>query len=380
LNITITFYIIERMARLIIIEGSLFGAEFKLGETAIIGRDKANAVFIDDSRASREHSKITKEPDGFYISDMGSSNGTKVNEEKISIRKLKQGDIITVGRTSFRFEEHEPVKKTPLHENKEIVTKEAPRSNKVLTVIIYIILLVGLTLAAKYAGEIVFDKMAKAYQKEVHMKIKWLGHSSFAITDKNGKVIITDPYSPGSVGYPKITVAADIVTVSHTHADHNGAKFLPGAPVVIDKEEGYSGDGVKIQGFPALHDKSGGKERGKDIIFVYEIDGVRIAHLGDLGHILSREQIDKLGKVDILMIPVGGYFTIDAKEATEVMNQIKPKITIPMHYKTDVVDYPIAMVDVFLKGKQNVKRFSSSEVAVEKLPDKPEIWILQYTK
>jgi len=385
------------MARLIITEGSLLGAEYKLEGTAVIGRDKANAIFIDDSRASREHSKITKEPDGFYITDLESSNGTKVNSEKITIRKLSHGDTITVGRTSFRFEEHEPikkeqVKKDPAPEKKKITTKKIPLLYKIILVFIYILFLGGLTWAAKYTGERVFDKMVKAYQnpinktnssintKDNYMKIKWLGHSAFAITDKNGKVIITDPYSPGSVNYSKINMTADIVTVSHQHADHNGAKFLPGKPVVIDKEDGFMNDWIKIKGVASLHDKTGGKDRGKNIIFVYEINGFRIAHLGDLGHLLSKEQADKLGQIDILLVPVGGYYTIDAKDATEVMNQIKPKITVPMHYKTDAVNFPISPVAVFLNDKQDVKMLPSSEAVIENLPDKQEIWVLPYPK
>jgi L-ascorbate metabolism protein UlaG (beta-lactamase superfamily) len=214
------------------------------------------------------------------------------------------------------------------------------------------------------------------------MKIKWLGHSAFAIASKSGDIIITDPYTTSVVGYPKITVEADIVTVSHQHGDHNDTKSLPGKPQVIDKEGEYDVSGIKIKGIPCFHDESGGKERGRDIIFVYEIDGICIAHLGDLGHVLSKDQLDKMGRIDILLIPVGGYYTIDPKQATEVVNQILPKVVIPMHYKTEVVNMPIVPVDEFVKDKKNVKKINASEMAIEKetLPDQPGIWVLEYTK
>jgi len=214
------------------------------------------------------------------------------------------------------------------------------------------------------------------------MKIKWLGHAAFAITSKSGDAIITDPYTAGTVGYRVINAKADIVTVSHQHDDHNDTKSLPGKPQVIDKEGEYEVSGIKIKGIPCFHDESGGKERGGNIIFVYEIDGIRIAHLGDLGHALSKEQLDKMGRIDILLIPVGGYFTIDPVMATEVANQISPKVIIPMHYKTEVVNYPIVSVDAFTKDKKNVKKINASEMAIEKdtLPVQPEIWVLEYTK
>lgn len=221
---------------------------------------------------------------------------------------------------------------------------------------------------------------------ETNMKIQYLGHAAFAITTKSGKVIITDPYESGgfdgAVGYKKITVKPDIVTVSHPHADHNDVKSLAGKPQVIDKPGDYDIGEVKIKGISVYHDTAGGKERGKNLIFIYEADGLRLAHLGDLGHKLTPEQLRQLGRIDIVMIPVGGYFTIEAETATEVINQIKPSVTVPMHYKTEVLNFPIASVDVFLRDKKNVKRFNSSEVTVDKgsLPAEPEVWVLPYTK
>ena len=241
------------------------------------------------------------------------------------------------------------------------------------------------------------------------MKIKWFGHSAFGLTSESGQVVLTDPYEPGgyngAVGYKPISITPDIVTVSHSHADHNYIKALPGStnpdgfserdpegtaysepgtgkPTIIDKKGNYEIAGIKITGIPVYHDTKQGQERGNNIIFVYEIDGLRIAHCGDLGHLLSDKDIAALGRIDIILIPVGGYFTIDAAQATEVMQKIKPKIVIPMHYKTEVLDFPIAKVDEFLKGKKNVKRASASEVSVtrETLPSETEVWILPYAK
>ncbi|MDI6732862.1 MAG: MBL fold metallo-hydrolase [Planctomycetota bacterium] len=221
------------------------------------------------------------------------------------------------------------------------------------------------------------------------MKIKWFGHSAFAITSESGKTLVSDPYEPGAyngaVGYPPITIKPDIVTISHSHADHNYTKTLSGSPKIITRTGSYEVAGIKITGIPVYHDTKQGRERGDNIIFVYEIDGLRIAHLGDLGHTLSKSQLDALGKIDILLLPVGGYFTIDAAQSTQIWENIKPQITIPMHYKTEVLDLPIANVDEFLTGKKGVKDLTSaggSEVSITRdtLPSDIEIWVLPYIR
>ena len=216
------------------------------------------------------------------------------------------------------------------------------------------------------------------------MQIKWLGHAAFAIITDKGKTILTDPYEAGSydgaVGYPKISVQADLVTVSHQHADHNDTKSLFGNPKIIDKEGKYDIDDIKITGVSCFHDQSEGKERGGNIIFIYEIDGFRLAHLGDMGHMPTQEQFNKIGEIDILLIPIGGHFTIDSKEATQIVANIIPKVTIPMHYKTEVLGFPIAPVDDFIKDKSNVKRIEEVEIFLTKddLPSESEIWVLPY--
>jgi L-ascorbate metabolism protein UlaG (beta-lactamase superfamily) len=216
------------------------------------------------------------------------------------------------------------------------------------------------------------------------MKIKWYGHSAFLITSDQGVKIITDPYESGAYGgqlaYGKIKDQADIALTSHDHADHNDTKSLPGSPQIVRESGTKSLKGVSFKGITTYHDSSKGKERGANTIFAFSVDGIKVCHLGDLGHGLSQKEITEIGPVDILLIPVGGYFTIDSKEATQVGELIKPKVLIPMHYKTEKCGFPIAPVDDFLKGKANIKRPKTSEVAFDQasLPSKTEIVVLEH--
>jgi L-ascorbate metabolism protein UlaG (beta-lactamase superfamily) len=137
---------------------------------------------------------------------------------------------------------------------------------------------------------------------------------------------------------------------------------------------------IEFKGIPTYHDASQGKERGESTIFCFTIDSVRLCHLGDLGHPLSSKEIFEIGEVDVLMIPVGGFYTIDAKVATEVMNSLKPRLVIPMHFKTEKCGFPITPVDDFMTGKTNVKKLQSSEIELTKdtLPASTEIQVLKF--
>lgn len=210
------------------------------------------------------------------------------------------------------------------------------------------------------------------------MKIKWLGHASFLITSDNGVKIITDPYTPGGpLSYGEITEPADIVTVSHDHSDHNNADAVPGKPEIV--RDATRVKGIDFKAVPAHHDEDMGKKRGTDTMLCFEVDGIRVCHLGDLGHVLSDSQASELGKVDVLLIPVGGYYTIDGAAASCVAEQLKPRVIIPMHFKTSKCDYPISGVDDFLKDKKNVKKLASSEVELNMaaLPATTEIIVLK---
>lgn len=209
------------------------------------------------------------------------------------------------------------------------------------------------------------------------MKIKWLGHASFVITSDTGTKIITDPYETGGdLSYGQIKESADIVTVSHDHADHNNVAAVQGNPKVVRGAANIKG--IEFKGIPTYHDETGGRQRGRNTILCFELDGMRLCHLGDLGHQLSDSQVAELGTVDILLIPVGGFYTIGAKVATQVCDRLKPKVIIPMHYKTDKCTYPITGVEEFLKGKKVVRKLNTSQVEFKpgELPATTQIVVL----
>jgi len=210
------------------------------------------------------------------------------------------------------------------------------------------------------------------------MKIKWLGHATFVITSDMGTKIITDPYTTGDkISYGEIKESADIVTMSHDHFDHNNVAAVGGNPEVVKETTDIKE--IKFRGIPTYHDEAQGKERGSNTIFCFDVDGIKVCHLGDLGHPLSDKQAAELGTVDILLIPVGGFYTIDAKVATETCDQLKPRVIVPMHYKTDKCGLPIAGVDEFLQGKEGVSRLDASEVEFKQgeLPITTQIIVLK---
>lgn len=214
------------------------------------------------------------------------------------------------------------------------------------------------------------------------MKIKWLAHASFLMTSEEGKKIITDPYKVGgAINYAPINESADVVTISHDHTDHNNARAVKGNPTIIKDAGITKAKGIEFRGIPSYHDTAQGSQRGENIIFCFTLDGIKICHLGDLGHLLSNEQIAEIGSVDILLIPVGGYFTIDAEQATTVAKSLKARIVIPMHYKTPKCDYPLSRIEEFLKDKRNVRKLNSTEAEYKKeqIPEEVEIVVLQHS-
>jgi L-ascorbate metabolism protein UlaG (beta-lactamase superfamily) len=212
------------------------------------------------------------------------------------------------------------------------------------------------------------------------MKVKWLGHSCFLVTSKSGVRIITDPYVVGGyINYSPIEETADIVVVSHGHDDHSNVSAVQGKPEVVRGNGIRTAKGIQFRGIATYHDASQGAQRGPNTVFCFTVDDMKLCHLGDLGHVLSLGQVNETGTVDILFIPVGGFYTIDASIASGICDQLKPKVVIPMHFKTPKCAYPIAGVDDFLKGKKNVRRVGDSEVEFEreKLPAATEIVLLQ---
>jgi L-ascorbate metabolism protein UlaG (beta-lactamase superfamily) len=215
------------------------------------------------------------------------------------------------------------------------------------------------------------------------MEITYLGHASFRIKGKT-TTVVTDPYAPDFIGlkFPK-HVTADIVTVSHDHADHNAVGQIEGTPYVVHGPGEYEIKGVGIMGIPSYHDTEQGAKRGKNTIYRIEIDGLSIVHLGDLGHTLSAAEVDNLDGVDILMIPVGGFYTIDAAAAVSVINEIEPSIVLPMHYGradlSEKIKSNLATRETFLKeiGKEDVVPQPKLMITKDKLPEQMQVVILE---
>jgi len=212
------------------------------------------------------------------------------------------------------------------------------------------------------------------------MTIEYLGHASFLLTTDAGTRIVTDPFDPKSYGdslrYRAFGEPADIVTVSHDHGDHNAVNVVSGSPIVIKGNGKFMANEVEFAGVATYHDSAHGAERGGNTVFIISVDGLAIAHLGDLGHILTADQAAEIGRVDVALVPVGGYYTIDAAQAWEVVAQIDARVVIPMHYRNEECDFPIAGVDEFIKGRPNVMRegVSSFEISTKNLPE--ERWVV----
>ena len=167
------------------------------------------------------------------------------------------------------------------------------------------------------------------------MEIKYLGHSSFLIKTKTAK-IVTDPFDPGMVGIKFPKTEANIVTISHNHKDHNQFKNVSGIngvdPLTIDMPGEFEKLGVRIFGFQSFHDKTQGSERGENILYKFESEGISVLHCGDLGVIPEESFLETIGEIDILLVPVGGIYTIDSEEAFQLVKKVEPAIVIPMHY------------------------------------------------
>ncbi len=220
------------------------------------------------------------------------------------------------------------------------------------------------------------------------LTLRWFGHAFFVVTSTDGVRVAMDPF--GDIGYPVPEVAADLVTLSHEHGDHSAADRLAGSPAILRGLEpggtdwnsiSYDLRDVRITALPAYHDNVEGQDLGLNSIFIVETDGLRVAHLSDIGHTLSVATLEAMGPIDILLVPVGGRFSIDGSQAREIMASLQPRITVPIHYKTPVTaDWPIEDESAFLAGLENVKRLDSLAVSVtsETLPARPEVWVMRY--
>jgi len=214
------------------------------------------------------------------------------------------------------------------------------------------------------------------------MIISYLGHSCFKIKGKEASVL-TDPFSP-SVGFKMPRVSADIVLVSHSHEDHNFVQQVEGNPFVISEPGEYEVKGVEILGIDTFHDSVGGKERGRNIVYHFKCDGISLVHLGDLGCKLTPNQVEDLNGVDILFVPVGGFYTIDLPLVHQIISQLEPKIVIPMHFKTEKHNPEIFgklnSLDVFLKemGEEDIRPEKKLKIKSRtQLPEERKIVVLE---
>ncbi|MBI4226602.1 MBL fold metallo-hydrolase [Candidatus Roizmanbacteria bacterium] len=216
------------------------------------------------------------------------------------------------------------------------------------------------------------------------MDIKYLGHSSFFIRSKEAK-LVTDPFDPQMVGLKFPKVEADIVTVSHHHADHDRANLVGGNPLVIDLPGEYERKGLRVFGYQTYHDKKMGAERGENTVYKIEGDGISVLHCGDLGLVLEDSFIDQLGEVDVLLVPVGGFYTIDSTEAVELVKKIEPSIIVPMHYNEPKLNQQVfgklLPINEFLGkiGAGNVAPIPKLTVKKEELQEEMKVVVMEIT-
>ncbi len=210
------------------------------------------------------------------------------------------------------------------------------------------------------------------------MDITWLGHSCFRIRGSQA-VIITDPYPP-DLGYSLGKPTARIVTVSHQHSGHSYVQGVGGEPRLVTSPGEYEIGGVLIMGIATFHDREKGKKRGKNTVYLIEADEISVCHLGDLGHVLTAEQVEELDNVDVLLLPVGGVSTINASMAVEVVRQLEPRVVIPMHYKTEALTRELEPVERFLKemGVEQVDSRPRLSLGKTSLPASTQVFLLKY--
>lgn len=211
------------------------------------------------------------------------------------------------------------------------------------------------------------------------MDIYWYGQACFKLKGKTASVVI-DPFSPEATGLklPK-DLEASVVLQSHEHQDHNNVGAVTGNSMVFYGPGEYEVKGIAVTGIASFHDSTEGSERGKNTIFNVSIDGLNVLHLGDLGQSkLTEEQIANIGQVDILLVPVGGVFTIDSQQALEIISQLEPKIVIPMHYFIEGLKYELEPVEKFLKqmGSEAVAPVAKLSITKDKLPEETEVVVL----
>jgi L-ascorbate metabolism protein UlaG (beta-lactamase superfamily) len=208
------------------------------------------------------------------------------------------------------------------------------------------------------------------------MEITWYGHACFRLYQR-GAAVVTDPFEK-SIGYELPRLRADIVTVSHDHPGHHNARGVRDRKLTITGPGEYEVKGVFVTGIATFHDNKKGQVRGPNTIYLYDIEGLKICHLGDLGHVPSQAQIETLNSVDVLLIPVGGVSTLNAAQAAEVVSLLEPSLVVPMHYKTPSLALKLDPVAKFLKamGLDNLSPQDTLSVTKSNLPEETQVILL----
>ncbi|NPV58294.1 MAG: MBL fold metallo-hydrolase [Actinobacteria bacterium] len=214
---------------------------------------------------------------------------------------------------------------------------------------------------------------------EEAVRVSWLGHAMFLLEDGAGNRLVTDPYGEG-VGYSLPSVEAGIVLVSHDHFDHGNVNLVKGNPVVIREAGSHEAGGIPITGFSTFHDASGGKERGQNIVYRWKMQGLTFVHLGDLGHPLDPELASALQGSDVLFVPVGGTFTIDDAQAAALVQELAPRVAVPMHYRNSGCSFPILTEEPFTSRFTRVERVGKSPVyfAPGELPEPTLVLVMDF--
>jgi len=208
------------------------------------------------------------------------------------------------------------------------------------------------------------------------LDITWYGHACFRIRDR-GVAIVTDPYDK-AIGLSMPRIRADVVTVSHGHEGHSSQRGLRGHPQLLQGPGEYEIGGVFITGVPTFHDRDGGRKQGRNVAFLFDYGDMTVCHLGDLGHVLTQEQVEMLDGVNVLLVPAGGGSTLSVSEATQVVGQIEPNIVIPMHYHTPGLARDLAPVSGFLKamGVSQSTVQDALKVSASTLPQDEQVIVL----
>lgn len=215
------------------------------------------------------------------------------------------------------------------------------------------------------------------------MKIQYLGHACFRIISEMGTTIVCDPYKGDWVGFDMTRVRTDVVTISHHHGDHDCMDSIIGSPAELDVEIACAADDIAIESIETFHDDEKGAKRGKNLVFTFLVDGLKVVHMGDIG-CFDEKVVTKIKNCDVLLLPVGGTFTVDAAGAKWYVDHVQPKIVVPMHYKTEEHSFNVDGVDKFLSlfAPERVKISPSDTLTLQDAPqnDTTEVVVLQRFK